>query len=222
MRENMRSAAAEYTKRNHWQKIWKRVAGVLACIVVFCTTYALILPALTLESETVCGLEEHTHSAECYRQVTSEQVRVLNCKLEVHSHGDECYDAEGKLLCGQAAYVIHEHSEICFADGELVCQLPEVKEHRHGDSCRETKIAEPVLVCKETDEAHVHGEDCYEVPLACTIPESEAHTHDDGCYQTENVLICTEPEIVAHSHSAECEGGCDLTEVAAHTHGEDC
>lgn len=222
MRENMRSAAAEYTKRNHWQKIWKRVAGVLACIVVFCTTYALILPALTLESETVCGLEEHTHSAECYRQVTSEQVRVLNCKLEVHSHGDECYDAEGKLLCGQAAYVIHEHSEICFADGELVCQLPEVKEHRHGDSCRETKIAEPVLVCKETDEAHVHGEDCYEVPLACTIPESEAHTHDEGCYQTENVLICTEPEIVAHSHSAECEGGCDLTEVAAHTHGEDC
>ena len=222
MRENMRSAAAEYTKRNHWQKIWKRVAGVLACIVVFCTTYALILPALTMESETVCGLEEHTHSAECYRQVTSEQVRVLNCKLEVHSHGDECYDAEGKLLCGQAAYVLHEHSEICFADGELVCQLPEVKEHRHGDSCRETKIAEPVLVCKEMDEAHVHGEDCYEVPLACTIPESEAHTHDDGCYQTENVLICTEPEIVAHSHSAECEGGCDLTEVAAHTHGEDC
>ena len=69
MRENMQSVAKEYTKRNHWRKIWRRIAGGLACVVVFCTIYALMLPALTLESETICGLEEHTHTEECYRQI---------------------------------------------------------------------------------------------------------------------------------------------------------
>ena len=38
---------------------------VLACIVVFCTTYALVLPALTLTGGTFCGKEEHCHSDEC-------------------------------------------------------------------------------------------------------------------------------------------------------------
>lgn len=32
---------------------WKKVVSVLGCIVVFCTTYALILPAITLENDTV-------------------------------------------------------------------------------------------------------------------------------------------------------------------------
>ena len=41
--------------------IRRRLVGALAAFVVFCTTYALILPAVTLSSETHCGKEEHTH-----------------------------------------------------------------------------------------------------------------------------------------------------------------
>ena len=33
--------------RNRRHRTWKRVVGALACVVVFCTTYALILPAIT-------------------------------------------------------------------------------------------------------------------------------------------------------------------------------
>ncbi|MEE1037074.1 MAG: hypothetical protein U0L15_08155, partial [Oscillospiraceae bacterium] len=118
--------------------------------------------------------------------------------------------------------MLHTHTEACSVDGELVCQLPEVKEHSHGDSCWETRKAAPVLLCENAEEDHVHGEDCYAVPLSCDIPVSEEHSHEDACYQTETVLACTVPEIKAHSHSVECEGGCGMIEVAVHIHGEDC
>lgn len=32
------------------QRIWRKIVGALSCIVVFCTTYALILPAITMEN----------------------------------------------------------------------------------------------------------------------------------------------------------------------------
>ena len=54
-------------------------AGIaLAAVVVFCTTYALILPAITLEGEG-CGLEEHIHDESCYSQVTSVNRTELMC-----------------------------------------------------------------------------------------------------------------------------------------------
>ena len=47
MQEKLRTEADGYVTRKHRRQIWKRVVGPLACIVVFCTTYALILPAIT-------------------------------------------------------------------------------------------------------------------------------------------------------------------------------
>jgi hypothetical protein len=35
---------------------WYRLMSILAAIVVFCTTYALILPAITMEKKTYCGI----------------------------------------------------------------------------------------------------------------------------------------------------------------------
>ena len=60
----------------------------LSCIVVFCTVYALILPAITLERKTVCGWEEHSHT-------------------------EECYSSDGQLTCGKTE---HTHTESCYAD----------------------------------------------------------------------------------------------------------
>ena len=60
----------------------------LSCIVVFCTVYALILPAITLERKTVCGQEEHSHT-------------------------EECYSSDGQLTCGKTE---HTHTESCYAD----------------------------------------------------------------------------------------------------------
>ena len=52
--------ATEYAKRHYRKKRWQKVVTVLAAVVVFCTTYALILPAITMEKD--CQIPEHTHT----------------------------------------------------------------------------------------------------------------------------------------------------------------
>lgn len=70
MKHSALQGAEKYMKAHIRKKRWYRVVTCLACVVVFCTTYALILPAITLEN-TGCEIPEHTHVQECYTQVTS-------------------------------------------------------------------------------------------------------------------------------------------------------
>ena len=69
-------------------KKWKRITLALSCVVVFCVVYALTLPAITLEGKTICGMEEHTHTEECY------QDDELVCGKEEHQHTEDCYEKE--------------------------------------------------------------------------------------------------------------------------------
>lgn len=102
-------------------RAWKRIVRVLSCIVVFCTTYALILPAITQEAQAYCGSEEHQHTEECYRDIES-------CPKEEHRHAEDCYDADGNLICQQEE---HTHSEEC--TWELLDCTRE--EHTHTLQC---------------------------------------------------------------------------------------
>ena len=52
MRYNMLSRAEKILVAQRRSRRWRKVVSVLAAIVVFVTTYALILPAITLERET--------------------------------------------------------------------------------------------------------------------------------------------------------------------------
>ena len=65
-------------------KRWRKMMLCLSCVVVFWTVYALILPAITLESKK-CNIEEHTHNAECYLES-----QELICGKEEHVHTSEC------------------------------------------------------------------------------------------------------------------------------------
>lgn len=69
-------------------KKWKRITLALSCVVVFCVVYALTLPAITLEGKTICGMEEHTHTEECY------QDDKLICDKDEHQHTEDCYEKE--------------------------------------------------------------------------------------------------------------------------------
>lgn len=69
-------------------KKWKRITLALSCVVVFCVVYALTLPAITLEGKTICGMEEHTHTEECYQDDN------LICDKEEHQHTEDCYEKE--------------------------------------------------------------------------------------------------------------------------------
>lgn len=84
-----------------------RFVSVTAAIVVFVTTYALVLPAITMEREAQCGIPAHQHDNSCYEE-------VLVCGLEEsedHQHTADCY--EKKLVCGMEA---HTHSIACYGD----------------------------------------------------------------------------------------------------------
>ena len=228
MRQDVLRNAEKYTKVHKRKRLRHRVVTVLAGVVVFCTTYALILPAVTLEKQ--CDIPEHTHTDACYAQVTSVEKRVPVCSaktLEIHQHTADCYDANGNPTCGYADFVVHSHDSRCYdengnlwcplpeieahrhtadcfdADGNLICGQTQILEHQHSDACFEA-VAEPVdtgeLVCGQ--EEHTHSK-------ACTAVESEepvfcgkdAHTHGEACRDENGKLVCGTEE---HTHSLAC------------------
>ena len=244
--------AEKYTKVHKRKRLRHRVVTVLAGVVVFCTTYALILPAITLEKQ--CDIPEHTHTDACYAQVTSVEKRVPVCSaetLEIHRHTADCYDADGNPTCGYADFVVHSHDSRCYDEtGNLWCPLPEIEAHRHTAGCyalpEEHTHAEGCytsvrgdLVCGE----HVHTDACYTetAVLACGLEESEEHRHDENCYETSRELTCGVDS--DHSHTDACYEweqvlSCDLPtepaedaqpvlvctkpEIVLHRHTSDC
>ena len=103
----------------------KILVCMLCCVVAAGTVFSLVRPAVTLTPEPICGLEEHTHTEECYEEQTH---RELVCQTPVHRHTADCYDSEGNLICGQADFVIHTHNEFCYDEaGSLICPLPEIE-----------------------------------------------------------------------------------------------
>ena len=73
------------------RKRWYRVLSAMAAVVVFCTTYAMILPVITMEKEFICGLEEHAHTEACWYTPVINTNRCLECSLEVHVHDETCF-----------------------------------------------------------------------------------------------------------------------------------
>ena len=221
MKKDALQDAEKYTKAHQRKKRWYRVVTALAGVVVFCTTYALILPALTLEKQ--CDIPEHTHTDACYAQVTSVEKRVPVCSaktLEIHQHTADCYDSEGNLTCGYADFVVHQHDSACYDEnGNLWCPLPEIETHEHTGSC---------YALPETDapEVHTHTDDCYTVErgkLICTESTKPAHVHTDDCYTETSALVCEED----HEHTESCyettrELTCGNTEEPAHQHTDQC
>lgn len=196
--------AERYASAHKRKRRWYQVTTCLAAVVVFCTTYALILPAITLEKQ--CALPEHTHTEACY---TSER---------------------GDLTCTQSTEPQHTHTEGCYQETrDLVCGMSESTGHTHGAECYDE---EGNLICgQEESQGHVHGEECYEASrqLICGQTEEPAHQHTEACYSWNQVLTCGMEE---HTHSEACtatepEEPEEPEEPVfcgkePHTHGEDC
>lgn len=218
----------------------------LASVVVFCTVYALVLPAITMEQ--TCALAEHTHTQECYTQITAVSVTRLQCGAQAHSHTGECGSD-----CGYADYLIHTHDSSCYdSQGALWCPLPQIREHIHGEGCYFVPEGHShgmecftrqrgELTCQTAEGAgHTHGEECRdeEGALICQTEESQGHTHDDDCYswteeltcslpeepEGEPVLVCQQSQIQAHQHDVTCAEGhnCQMLQILMHTHGPEC
>ena len=221
MRNDVLRDAEKYTKVHKRKRLRHRVVTVLAGAVVFCTTYALILPAITLEKQ--CDILEHTHTDACYAQVTSVEKRVPVCSaetLEIHRHTADCYDADGNPTCGYADFVVHSHDSTCYDEnGVLWCQLPEVEAHQHTESCYAVPETEA------SAELHTHTDACYTMErgeLTCG-----QHVHTDKCYGETTVPICGLEESEGHQHNESCqnENGetvCGIEASEGHHHSDSC
>ena len=199
---NVQKSIEKHIKKNKLRKVWKTVLSTLGCLVVFATTYALILPAITIENTSHCGIEEHLHDELCY-------VKKLLCEVSeetIHSHTDTCKTEEQRLICG----------------------LEETEGHTHTESCVEIQL---VLACGMEEnigqQEHIHVEECYQIQeiIICEQEEKEAHTHCDTCYETEEIWVCGLEEgqiLETHEHIETCyitELSCEKTE---HTHSAIC
>lgn len=227
MNEKLLEQGEKYEKsRKHWKR-WQKLVGALACIVVFCTTYALILPAITMERTAYCGYEEHTHGEECYTKelICGYPENPAAQSTVAHQHTDACYTEEKELICGKEESEGHTHTDECkHTEQVLICNVPESEGHTHSDSCY-NEAGE--LICgKEESEGHIHTDSCYEtrVTYVCGKEESEGHTHTDACYETKIVLTCGQEETSGqtssntHVHTDACYKKVLTCEKEEHTH----
>lgn len=231
MKRDLSQYIVQKNGSNKFSRHWRNAAIIMAIIVTFCTTYALILPAITMSHKLICGKEEHEHTDECYKIETVYSHTELECALmtSMHTHSAECCNEENGLICGQADFIVHDHDDRCFdAEGRLICQLPVVKEHKHSDECYDE---ENNLICEEAEtELHTHIEKCRDEngEFICGKPEIKEHRHDEACVVHETdptekkVLVCDKE---VHVHGDECYGTddpyyyCGLSE---HKHHKNC
>ena len=196
--------AERYTSAHRRKRRWYQVTTCLAAVVVFCTTYALILPAITLEKQ--CEIPEHTHTEACYTSERGDLICTQSTEPQ-HTHTEECYQETQTLVCGMEESTGHTHGAECYdEEGNLICGQEESEGHVHGEDCYE---ASRQLICGQTEEpAHQHTEECYSWNQALTCGMEE-HTHSEAC-------TATEPEEPEEPEEPVFCG------KEPHTHGEDC
>ena len=240
-RKLMELAEKYVAQRKRRMRLLKTVTA-LALVVAICTSYVLMMPGLTMAAETYCGLEEHTHTADCYvdeltcliseREAETVFTDIMRCSFEPHHHSSDCYNAQGELSCGYWDGYIHEHDEKCYdSNGVLICTLEEHPMHKHTDACYNW---EKQLICTLPEsEGHIHTDACYRAKEpTCGLFESEGHQHTADCVTETRTLICTEDVAtnsdMPHVHDDSCYEvtrtyTCGLTEgEGAHHHTDAC
>ena len=92
-----------FLKNHEKHKKYIALLLVLSIVVSFAVPFSLIMPAVSMTGELICGMEEHIHSDECYE---------LSCGLEEsdeHLHNADCYT----LVCDIPEHI---HSQECYSD----------------------------------------------------------------------------------------------------------
>lgn len=238
MNRELQSQAEKMNNAHQKRRRWYKILSVPVCLVVFITTYALILPAITLETapDTTCGYEQHTHTGSCYQTpgVPEHVQYVCQEALTAHSHTDACYDADGVLACGKEETVYrHTHDAFCFdGSGQLICTLPETAtptaepqqaaEPENADAAIQTVGGDAAVEDAEEEtpagtEDPIPAEDDAVSPPDDPVRDLPAHQHTAQCLETVPAvepqgLICQLPE---HIHTDACFAPSDQDDAAA-------
>ena len=233
-----------YYQKYRKRQFWKKLVSVLGCLVVFCTTYALILPAITMDQGTICGMTEHQHTSDCYLMPESGHVHTDACYTETTTYicgMEEAEEDDGffEMLFGdesstssaveyEPAKPSHTHSDACIEiSSEQTCGLEEAIPHSHEDTCFDengelicdlpTELEEPLLICDIAP--HVHSDGCFP-------SEEEEETEDNGSVENDELdeipdSICG---IEEHSHMEACydADGSLICVLEEHQHDTGC
>lgn len=208
-RNEIKKKAVPYVRRRRNRRIWGKIVQVMACFVVFCTTYALILPAITAQQEYFCGKDVHEHGEDCYVQESVTEFLCMTEEQLLHVHDELCYDAEEQLICPLPELEEHLHSESCYEVAVIG--------HSHGENCYD---GEGTLICTEEEKEEV-------LELTCPKEERQLHSHDESCLDDESTLICELEELGEHQHSEDCVAQITsepqlICELEEHVHVETC
>ncbi|MBE6759365.1 MAG: hypothetical protein E7554_04660, partial [Ruminococcaceae bacterium] len=122
------------------------VATVLAFLMVISMVPTVWTAVSAAGAE--CGLEEHSHTGECYELVCTLSEGM---QYGAHYHGAECFTRKLVCACAEDA----EHTDECYAS-EQICPLDEGEEvllgqHTHADGCYG-------IICEKPE--HSHTETC--------------------------------------------------------------
>jgi len=125
----------------------KRVVATALAFLMVCSMVPMVWTAVSAAGME-CGLEEHTHTDECYKLICT---LAEGEQYGAHTHSEDCFTQ--KLVCECAEGV--EHTEACYIS-EQVCTLEEgddvlLGQHTHAGDCRS-------LLCEKAE--HTHTEAC--------------------------------------------------------------
>ena len=94
-------------KKVKQRRFFKATMIIVALIAVLFFSYLLIMPAITMVAEPICGDPTHLHTQECFEQ----KVEIgFICGKEEHTHSSECFDENGNLTCLKEE---HTHTGAC-------------------------------------------------------------------------------------------------------------
>lgn len=81
MNRDIYSQAEQLNKKHRRKRAWYKILSVPICLVFIVTTYALILPAITMEStpDASCGIAEHVHTDDCYELPGTPAHKEIQC-----------------------------------------------------------------------------------------------------------------------------------------------
>lgn len=176
MIHKMNEQVKEYGKRHKKNGRWGRLLALMAVLVVFGTTYALILPGVTLDRETMCGQQEHTHTAEvCYGS-------ELVCAEEdpAHVHGEACYTSV--LTC---ALPEHTHTEVCCAAETEPAQTAARTAAPEPQTVAQTAAAETEGQTEGTEKVTEGVTESQTAAAAEPQSEPQSETRTEGVTETE-------------------------------------
>ena len=190
--------AAEFLLNHRRRKRWFQIVTSLAMVVVFVTTYLLILPAITIERTPVCGIEEHSHTKTCYVEMDK-----FVCGLEDdadHKHDNGCYDSVEVLICDLEEHI---HDDTCFEteedeenfrdDWDSDDLVPDYEDEMHEDI--DTEFDSDIDFSKDKNNSHSGIEETAE-PDADTENDVEPDGDSDRNPGDEIIVVIT-PEPAA-------------------------